>query len=450
MKTKEHKKTITAWTMYDWANSTFATSIMAAVLPVYYSSVASEGLAPNIATANWAFTTTIALVIVAIAGPILGAMADFSGRKKRFMSAFVLLGVSATALLYFVSTGDWLMASVIYIFGNIGFSGANVFYDSLLPHITTDDEIDQVSSRGYAMGYLGGGILLAVNLAMILFLPGILPGLIPSLASYSEGELTTLMTRISFLTVAVWWFAFTIPLWRHVKEPPRRVVQSEIGKSILDASLGRLYHTFKDIRRYKELLKFLISFWLYNNGIGTIIYMATIYGTELGFSSTVTIGTLLMVQFVAIPFAFLFGWLAKKIGTKPSILLSISIYTLIAIGGYFLQTPVHFFLLGFAVGTVQGGSQALSRSLFGRMLPKSKSAEFYSFFSVSEKIAGTAGPLLFGIVSRLMGGSRLSIVSLIIFFFTGGILLYFVNEKEGIKIAAEEEAVLQKAIQPSN
>lgn len=446
MQTVEHKKTITAWTMYDWANSTFATSIMAAVLPVYYSSVASQGLAPNIATANWAFTTTIALIIVAIAGPILGAMADFSGKKKRFMSAFVLLGVTATALLYFVSTGDWLLASVIYIFGNIGFSGANVFYDSLLPHITTEDEIDQVSSRGYAMGYLGGGILLAVNLAMILFLPGILPNIFPALAAYSEGDLTTLMTRLSFLTVAVWWFVFTIPLWLHVKEPPRRINESERGKTIFNASLGRLYNTFKDIRRYKELLKFLIAFWLYNNGIGTIIFMATIYGTELGFSSTVTIGTLLMVQFVAIPFAFLFGWLAKKIGTKPSILLSISIYTLIAIGGYFLQTPVHFFLLGFAVGTVQGGSQALSRSLFGRMLPKSKSAEFYSFFSVSEKIAGTAGPLLFGIVSRIMGGSRLSIVSLIIFFFTGGILLYFVNEKEGIRVAQEEETMLQQTV----
>jgi len=413
--------------MYDWANSTFATTIAAAVLPVYYSTVASKNLQPHEATSNWAFTTTIALVLVALLGPILGAMADFSGAKKRFMSIFVVVGVTGTALLYLVKSGDWFMASVFYIIGSIGFAGANVFYDSLLPHIAHEDEIDQVSSRGYAMGYAGGGILLAVNLVMIMFSPD---------------HLTELMTRLSFLTVSIWWLVFTIPLWRNVKEPPRRILASEKGFNPVKASFSRLSNTFKEIKKYKELTKFIVAFWLYNNGIGTIIFMATIYGTELGFSSTTTIGTLLMVQFVAIPFAFLFGWLAKKIGTKRSILLSLLIYTLIAIGGYFLYKEIHFWLLGFAVATVQGGSQALSRSLFGRMMPKSKSAEFYSFFSVSEKIAGTVGPLLFGVVSRLMGGSRLSIVSLIIFFILGGLLLWQVKEKEGIEIADAEEKIL--------
>jgi UMF1 family MFS transporter len=422
-----HKRAIRAWTMYDWANSTFATTIAAAVLPVYYSTVASKNLQPHEATSNWAFTTTIALVLVALLGPILGAMADFSGAKKRFMSIFVVVGVTGTALLYLVKSGDWFMASVFYIIGSIGFAGANVFYDSLLPHIAHEDEIDQVSSRGYAMGYAGGGILLAVNLVMIMFSPD---------------HLTELMTRLSFLTVSIWWLVFTIPLWRNVKEPPRRILASEKGFNPVKASFSRLSNTFKEIKKYKELTKFIVAFWLYNNGIGTIIFMATIYGTELGFSSTTTIGTLLMVQFVAIPFAFLFGWLAKKIGTKRSILLSLLIYTLIAIGGYFLYKEIHFWLLGFAVATVQGGSQALSRSLFGRMMPKSKSAEFYSFFSVSEKIAGTVGPLLFGVVSRLMGGSRLSIVSLIIFFSLGGLLLWQVKEKEGIEIADAEEKIL--------
>lgn len=423
----EHKKAIRAWTMYDWANSTFATTIAAAVLPVYYSSVASKNLQPHEATSNWAFTTTIALVLVALLGPVLGAMADFTGTKKRFMSAFVVLGVIGTALLYLVKSGDWLMASIFYIIGSIGFSGANVFYDSFLPHVAREDEIDQVSSRGYAMGYAGGGILLAINLAMIMFSPD---------------NLTELMSRLSFLTVSVWWIVFTIPFWKNIKEPPRRILASELGIKPVQASIRRLASTFKEIKRYKELTKFIVAFWLYNNGIGTIIFMATIYGTELGFSATTTIGTLLMVQFVAIPFAFLFGWLAKKIGTKQSILLSIFIYTLIAIGGYFLKTELHFWLLGFAVATVQGGSQALSRSLCGRMMPKSKSAEFFSFFSVSEKIAGTVGPLLFGIVSRMMGGSRLSIVSLIIFFFLGGILLWQVKEKDGIVIAEAEEKIL--------
>lgn len=427
MENKNHRRAIRAWTMYDWANSVFATTIMAAVLPVYYSTVAASNLAPNRATSNWAFTTTIALVLVAILGPILGAMADFSGAKKRYLSIFVVVGVTGTALLFLVQTGDWLIASLFFIIGSIGFSGANVFYDSLLPHVASKDEIDQVSSRGYAMGYAGGGILLAINLAMIMLSPE---------------NLTALMTRISFLTVAVWWLVFTIPLWRNVEEPPRRILVNEIGFNPLRASFSRLSGTFKEIRKYKELSKFILAFWLYNNGIGTIIYMATIYGTELGFSATTTIGTLLMVQFVAIPFALLFGYLAKKIGTKPSILLSLSIYTLIAIGGYFLTKEIHFWLLGFAVAMVQGGSQALSRSLFGRMMPKSKSAEFYSFFSVSEKIAGTVGPLLFGLVSISMGGSRLSIVSLIIFFILGGFMLTRVKENQGIAIAEAEESIL--------
>ena len=419
------QKAVKGWVMYDWANSAFATTIMAAVLPVYYSSVASKGLDSAEATANWAFTTTIALVLVAFLSPVLGAMADYAGSKKRFLTLFVIIGVLGTGLLYFVGEGDWKLASLLYIVGSVGFSGSIVFYDSLLPHITTSENIDQVSSRGYALGYLGGGLMLAVNLAMIMFAPD---------------SLTELMSRISFAMVAVWWLVFTLPLLRNVPEPLRRIRQSEEGLSPIRASFNRLGNTFGELRRYRQLLKFIIAFWLYNNGIGTIIYMATIYGTELGFSSTTTIGTLLMVQFVAIPFAYLFGWLAKKIGTKASILVSLGIYSVIAIAGYFLYEEWQFWALGFAVAMVQGGSQALSRSLCGRMMPKSKSAEFFGFFSVSEKIAGTVGPLVFGLVSTLMGGSRLSIVSLIIFFISGALLLLTVDEKEGIRVAQQEEA----------
>jgi UMF1 family MFS transporter len=421
---EKRKKAINSWVMYDWANSAFVTTVIAAVLPVYYSSVAASNLSPSQATAKWAFTTTIALVIVALLSPILGAMADFSGAKKRYFTYFVILGATGTAFLILVGTGDWVLASICYIVSSIGASGSFVFYDSLLPHIANTDEIDQVSSRGYAMGYLGGGIMLAINLAMIMFAPA---------------NLTEWMSRISFFMVAIWWLVFTIPFWRNVPEPPRRIQKGEEGFNPIQASFNRLALTFKDMRKFKELMKFIIAFWLYNNGIGTIIYMATIYGTELGFSSTTTIGTLLMVQFVAIPFAFFFGWLGKKMGTKRAILLSISVYALIAIAGYFLMEEWHFWALGFAVATVQGGSQALSRSLFGRMLPKSKSAEFFAFFSVSEKIAGTVGPLVFGLVSTWMGNSRLSIVSLIIFFISGGFLLTLVNEEEAIVVAQAEE-----------
>lgn len=430
MEKQQHQRAILAWSLYDWANSAFATTIMAAVLPVYYASVAAADLPGYLATSYWGYTTSIALLLAALISPIVGALADFQGAKKRYLTIFVLIGVTGTALLYLVRTGDWLMASTFYIIGNLGFAGSLVFYDSLLPHVATPEEIDQVSARGYAMGYLGGGVLLAINLAMILLAPE---------------EQTGLMTRLSFLSVAIWWLVFTVPLLRFVPEPPRRVFHHETQFNAIQASFRRLGSTFRDITRYRQLFLFLVAFWFYNNGIGTIIMMATIYGTEIGIGSTALIGTLLMVQFLGVPFAFAFGWLAKRLGTKPSIYLSLMVYTAIAVGGYFMSQEWHFWVLGAAVATVQGGSQALSRSLLGRMMPKSKSAEFFGFFSVSEKFAGIAGPALFATVSRLMGNSRLSIVSLVIFFVVGAILLSRVNEAEGIRVAEEEERRLNSA-----
>ena len=375
MEEKIKKRAIWAWTMYDWGNSAFATTIMAVVLPVYYASVAAANLQPAQATAHWGFTTSLAALLAAILSPILGAIADFQGSKKRFLAFFMLLGVIGTGLLYFVTEGKWPLASGLYIAANIGFAGSLVFYDGLLPHVASADEIDQVSSRGYAMGYIGGGLLLAINVAMILGGPALLPNLD-----------ATLMSRLSFVSVSLWWLIFSIPILRFVQEPVRRVLKSEIGQNPIVVSFSRLVTTFKEIRKYRDLFMFLAAFWVYANGIGTIIVMATIYGAEIGISRTTLIGTLLMVQFVAAPFALGFGWLSRKIGTKPSIYISLCIYTLIAIAGYFLTREWQFWALGAAVATVQGGSQALSRSLIGRMMPKSKSAEFYGFFSVSEKI----------------------------------------------------------------
>lgn len=418
--------------MYDWGNSAFATTIMAAVLPVYYSTVAAAHLAPNIATAYWGYTTAISALIAALISPILGAVADFRGSKKKFLTLFMAIGVTATALLYFVRTGDYLMASLFFVFGQIGFAGSLVYYDALLPHVARPDEIDQVSSRGYAMGYIGGGILLAVNLGMIMFVPTLYP-------ESQQGAITEWMTRLCFLTVAVWWFIFTLPLLRHVSEPPRRILPGEENFKPLEASFKRLAQTFKEIRHYRDLATFLLAFWIYANGIGTIITMSTIYGAEIGLGQTTLIGTLLMVQFLAAPFALLFGWLARKIGAKNSIYLALSIYTLISILGYFLKFEWQFWVLGALVATVQGGSQALSRSLMGKMMPKSKSAEFYGFFSVFEKFANVAGPLLFGVVSTIMGESRLSIVSLILFFAVGAAILTRVNVARGIQAAEEDE-----------
>ena len=428
MKDKTHRKIINAWCMYDWANSAFATTIMAAVLPTFYSAVAGANLKPVQASSYWGYTNTIAMLLVAVAAPILGAMADHSGAKKRFLSGFASLGILFTALLVLVSTGDWLMASLFYILGRVGFAGANIFYDSLLPHVARPDEIDQVSTKGYALGYLGGGLLLVVNLAWILK---------PELFGLSGAESAS---RLSFLSVAVWWVLFSTPLFRHVPEPPFIREQGESANPIR-AGFQRLGRTFRGIRRYQELFKFLIAFWLYNDGIGTIIIMAAIFGAEIGIGTTSLIGAILAVQFLGIPFSFAFGWLARRLGAKRSILLALGVYTIIAIGGYFMQTGFHFWILAFLVATVQGGSQALSRSLFGRMAPKAKTAEFFGFYDVSSKLAGIVGPALFGLVGQLTGSSRLSIVSLVVFFVVGGLLLTQVNEKEGIRLARAEDAL---------
>ncbi|MBA4419653.1 MAG: MFS transporter [Anaerolinea sp.] len=428
MEEKTHKRAIWAWTMYDWANSAFATTIMAAVLPIYFSSVAqTAGLTPAEATAKWAFTSAIAALLAALVSPVLGAMADFRGSKKRFLTIFMVIGVSATALMVGIRGGNWQLASVLFIFGQIGFAGSLVYYDALLPHVATEDEIDMVSSRGFAMGYIGGGILLAINLVMIMFTPD---------------SMTELMTRLSFVTVAIWWFLFTLPLLKYVSEPARRLLAGEENFNPLQAAFSRLGTTFRDIRKYRDLSMFLLSFWIYTNGIGTIIIMATAFGKELGFSTTTLIGTLLMVQFLAAPFAILFGKLAAKMGTKRAIYLSLSIYSVIAILGFFMYHDWQFWMLGALVATVQGGSQALSRSLIGRMMPKSKSAEFYSFFSVFEKFASILGPLLFGVVSTIAGESRLSIISLIVFFSLGIVILTRVNVDKGIQIAQAEELEL--------
>lgn len=405
--------------MYDWANSAFATTVMAAVLPVYYSQVAGVNLPGNTATVYWGYTTAGALLITALLAPIMGAIADYSGTKKKLLMTFAALGIFATALLYFVTTGDWLMASLFFILGNIGFATSEVFYNSLLPHIASPEKMDQVSTKGYALGYLGGGILLGINVLMIELMSD-----------------TLLATRLSFVTVSIWWAIFTIPILRNVREPK---VKENIGPHInpLTGGFKRVATTFKELRSYRELFLFLVAFWIYNDGIGTIIKMATIYGVEIGIDQTTLIGALLMTQFVGIPFSFAFGRLAKYIGTKNSILFGLFVYTMISIGGYFMETALHFWILAFLVGTVQGGTQALSRSLFGSMLPKSKTGEFYGFYGMSSKFAGIIGPLVFAIVSQIAGSSRLSILSLIVFFILGAFLLSRVDEKKGIENAQE-------------
>lgn len=415
---KNNRSEIFSWCMYDWANSAFATTVMAAVLPVYYSQVAGSTLGANTATVYWGYTVSIALLATAVLAPVMGTVADYTGSKKKLLMIFASIGIFATALLYFVKTGDWFMASLFFIFGNIGFAMSEVFYNSLLPHVASPGNIDRVSTKGYALGYLGGGILLGINVLMI---------------EYSTDKI--LATRLSFVSVAIWWAVFTVPLLLKVKEPEVRAKKTGEHKNPLTQGFTRLFETFRELKSYRELLLFLVAFWIYNDGIGTIIKMAAIYGAEIGIGQTALIGALLMTQFVGIPFTFAFGRMAGYLGTKNSILLGLSVYTVISIGAYFMETAVQFWILAFAVGTVQGGTQALSRSLFGSMLPRDKTGQFYGFYGMSSKFAGIVGPLVFALVSQLSGSSRLGIISLVVFFITGAFMLVRVDEKKGIEAA---------------
>ncbi len=649
---QEYKRRIRAWTLYDWANSAFATTILAAVLPIYYSQVAGATLpSPAIATAYWSRGLSVGILIVALFSPVLGTISDIIRGKKRFLAVFAGIGILSTGLLVLVETGDWMLASILFVLGRIGFAGANVFYDALLPHVAREDDRDRVSTRGYAMGYLGGGILLAINAAMIQIFPG------------------TWGPRLSFLSVAVWWAVFSIPIFLRVPEPPAATKKLSHGENVVSASFNRLRETLKDISQYRELFKYLLAFILYVDGIGTIIGVAAIYGAELGFDSVSLILALLLVQFVGIPFSLIFGrlpspgekrrpfylafvilnmialplvgiagsrflsaetigsqptqyqsttksvgqgiylandpnirysgswertdvsaeilgeeneaiymvttepgagyalpfngqnvtilystgpdrgiwavqldgkplldidsgepiqidgyhptvryevvetlvveipgeyvlslvntdeknqdslgnvmsiaeievlapvresnlilifglltlvelvilffaWLfgkplfsnlAEKMNTKNSILLSLLVYTVITIWGYFLDSVIEFWFLALMVAVVQGGSQALSRSMFASMSPAAKSGEFFGLFGIMEKFSTILGPLVFAFAATTFGSSRPAILTLIAFFAIGGYLLTRVDVEEGRRIAREEDALL--------
>lgn len=650
----EYKRRIRAWTMYDWANSAFATTILAAVLPVYYSQVAGAKLpSAAVATSYWSAGLSISLIIIAILSPILGTISDIMRGKKKFLAVFAGIGIIATGLLVLVTTGDWLLASILFIFGRIGFSGANVFYDALLPHVAKEEDQDKVSTRGYALGYAGGGILLAINVLMIQLMPG------------------TLGSQLSFLSVAVWWAVFSIPLFRRIPEPPAATARLTEGMGVVKASFKRIGETIVDISRYRELFKFLVAFFIYNDGIGTIIGVAVIYGAELGFGSVELILAILLVQFVGIPFSLIFGrlpsrsdnrrpvylafilfnllvlpivgflsvrflpsdvigvrpgkyestatavgegvypaddegiiyagewktvkisaedlgteedknylstteegasysqsyngqsvvlvfsqgpaqgiWavfldgapyldedgvqvtidaynptvrydveekitadvpgehtiqllntgqrnsdstgagmslaeirvlnvapksnlaivlgiilvvelvgigmafllgrplfsgLAERIDTKRSILLALIFYVLIAIWGFLINSVMEFWLIAWMVAVVQGGSQALSRSLYASMSPATKSGEFFGLFGIMEKFSAILGPIVFAAAVALFGSSKPAILSLIIFFVVGGAILMFVNTEEGKRVAKEEDKLMGAA-----
>jgi MFS transporter, UMF1 family len=414
------RREIRAWAMYDWANSAFATTIITAIFPVYFTSVAGADLPPGEATRLLARTTTIALTTSALLAPLLGAIADYAPIKKRLLGLFTAIGCIAAGSLVLVHRQDWLLAAVLFGIGNVGFTASLTLYDSFLPHLASEDEIDRISTAGYALGYLGGGLLLALNVAWIL-----------SPATFGLRDAGQ-ASRLSFLSVAVWWALFSIPFFRRVPEPKVRVESGARSTGeVVRASLVGLLHTIRDLRRYRHAFLLLVAFVIYSDGIGTIIRMATSYGTELGLNQSALITAILLVQFAGIPFAFLFGLLAGRIGAKTSIFISLAVYVVITVMGYFMKTERDFYVLAFMVASVQGGSQALSRSLFASMIPKERSSEFFGFFSIFEKFGAIAGPATFEIASRTTGSSRSAILTVMVFFIAGAAVLSFVNVRAG-------------------
>ncbi len=507
-----YARRVRAWSLYDVADHAYITTTAGTFFPPYFIAIAAPAflLAGQVATDEsamalarvtasnvYAFTVSISLFVAALLAPVIGAYADITGRRKRILIAVTLMGGVLASLMFALTTGAWQLALVLYFLTQIALNIALGLNSSLLPHVARADDMNRVSSLGYAMGYIGGGVLLAINTALFLFADNL-------------GIGSGLAVRIAFLTVGVWWIAFMIPTALNVPEPPAvPLAYGSVGNPVRDA-VTRLAHTLRDIQRYRELFKMLIAFWFYSEGIGAIILLATAYGAALGLNTAVLIGTLLMTQFVAFPYALIYGripndrnhwrsayvsmliWtaitlplvgayanvtnaltipatfallaadqivgivfaifvgrrlfarLTQRLDTKRAIILGLLIYTLIPIWGFFLRTQAEFFLIGWLVGTVQGGTQALSRSIYSSLSPRAKSGEFFGLYGLSEKFAGILGPLLYAVVGTLTHDPRSSVLSISVFFVFGIVMLLRVDEVTGAHIAAAEDASIEQ------
>jgi UMF1 family MFS transporter len=437
-RSNQQKRTIFAWALYDWANSAFTTTVMAVFFPILYKQYWNVGVDINLSTFRLGLANALASLVVAAMAPILGAFADYSGRRKGLLICFTYLGVLMTATLPLVPQTHWLVALGIYACGAIGFSGSLTFYDSLLPHVAPADRIDQVSSLGYALGYLGGGILLGINVIMTLK---------PALFGLDD---TTQAVKASFVTVALWWglFALVTFAWVPSDTKPRSL---SLGQQIA-TGLRKVRTTLQKMRQLKVLFTFLLAYWCYIDGVDTIVRMAVDYGMSIGFGRNDLIAALLITQFIGFPSALLFGQLGKHWGVRRSIYLALVIYMAVTVWGAMMSNPMEFYLLAAVIGLVQGGIQALSRSYYSRLIPSEQSAEFFGFYNMLGKFAAIIGPMLMGltgliakrlllpptptpeqIASTGLLATRLSIISVLLLFIAGGILFYFVDEEKGKK-----------------
>jgi len=434
-----HRPELRAWAMYDWAVSSVQTTILVAVFPVYFVKIVAHGWPEGSASQRVAAANTVVAIVVAALGPVLGTLSDFVAAKKRFLALFVVLGAVTASGLFTVGQGDSGLGIALFTLVLICAAASTIFYEALLPHIAEPREIDRVSTAGYALGYVGGGILLAANLAWILN-PGLF-GLPQS--SDPRSPTGTLPFRLAFLSVAIWWLVFSLPLFRRVREPAPLYPPNEPILRALRATLAQFGNTLRELRRFRQAMLFLIAFLLYNDGIQTVIKMATAYGAEIGIEDSDLIAAIMIVQFVGIPCAFLFGMFADRFGAKRSIFVGLCVYVVITLLGYFMRTATHFYILAALTGLVQGGTQALSRSLFASLIPAYKSGEFFGFYSVFEKFASIFGPLLFAIAIAVTGQSRLAVLSVVVFFIAGAAVLRRVRVEEGRKAARDAEAAFE-------
>jgi len=411
------KKEVLAWAFYDWANSSFATIVLAGFFPIFFKSYWDSHSNTSLSTLHLGLANAIPSLIMLFLSPIIGAFSDIGGFRKKSLLFFTLVGCISTFSLFFVSKDSWVMASLFYIIGSIGFMGTGIFYDALILLVSPNEKLDIVSSFGFALGYLGGAILL-VFCILLTFFPEFF-----FLKDNVQG------VRISFPIVAIWWLLFSIPAFLFINEKKEELIDI---KSHLKQSIKRIFNAISNFRENRVIFLFLFSYWLYIDGVDTVARMAIDYGLSIGFSADKLVMCLLITQIVGIPAAFLFGYIGQKKSSKTGIFISIAGYFFITIWASMIKNTWEFYALALLIGIFQGGIQALSRSFFAKIIPKHRNAEFFGFYDMMGKFATLLGPLLIGFVTKWTQNHRTGLVSIIILFFAGGIMLLFVKEKEKI------------------
>jgi UMF1 family MFS transporter len=415
-KLRSKRRYVWSWALYDWANSAFATTVMAGFFPVFFKEYWNTGVSVTESTFRLGMVSSLGSLVIVIMAPLLGAIADNLGRRKGMLLAFAFLGILMTAGLYLVDMGEWWLAAFIYVMALVGFSGANIFYDSLLPFVSKMEDMDRTSALGFSLGYLGGGLLLSLNVLMTRH---------PDIFGLED---TATAIRVSFVMVAAWWLVFSLPLVFNVPEPDKHPGVAPV--SLLKAGFIRVFRTLHEVRQLRNVWLFLVSYWLYIDGVDTVVRMAVDYGLSLGFDHKNLILALLITQFTGFPAALLFGQLGTRLGPRLGIFIALLIYMLVTVRGAMMDEVSEFYWLAFAIGIAQGGIQALSRSLYARMIPKERSAEFFGFYNMLGKFAAILGPLMMGWVAALTGSPRAGILSLLVLFLAGALVLMFVREEQ--------------------